>query len=149
VTEYVLGFLFGPINATNRQVALIKKNRGPEFNIGKLNGIGGHVEQDEQPYNAMIREFEEETSFRTRWWRKYGVLHVPGYNAMVHLFTSIQPTLAELKSMTDEPVGWYSVHDVICERLSVAHNLKWMIPLALDPNEVYVSVQDPSRPKSS
>lgn len=59
--NYVLGFLFSP---DLESVALILKNR-PAFLEGKLNGIGGHVEEDESPMSAVIREFEEETGLAT------------------------------------------------------------------------------------
>jgi hypothetical protein len=39
VVEYVVGFAFD----TDGRVALIRKNR-PEWQAGRLNGIGGHVE---------------------------------------------------------------------------------------------------------
>lgn len=45
-------------------VVLIKKNR-PEWQKGKLNGVGGKIENNETPLYAMIREFQEETGCKT------------------------------------------------------------------------------------
>jgi 8-oxo-dGTP pyrophosphatase MutT (NUDIX family) len=90
--EYVVGFAFD----TYGRVALIRKNR-PEWQAGQLNGIGGHVETAcersdhinsrhdaacrghlEDPYVAMVREFEEETGRRVEGWQKFVVMDFPG-----------------------------------------------------------------------
>jgi len=65
-TNYVLGFVF---NKSRTKVALIKKNR-PEWQAGKLNGIGGKIEENEACVDAMSREFLEETGYfieRNEW----------------------------------------------------------------------------------
>jgi len=54
---FVCGFLFDP---TGTRVALIKKAR-PDWQKGKLNGVGGHIEKGESAIGAMMREFHEET----------------------------------------------------------------------------------------
>jgi len=54
--KYCLGFLF-----YSNSVLLIEKLK-PDWQKGKLNGIGGHVEENETPDYSMIREFKEETS---------------------------------------------------------------------------------------
>ena len=62
MNRYVVGFAF---NKVGDQVVLIKKNR-PAWQSGLLNGIGGHIEEtDKTALDAMIREFEEETSVLT------------------------------------------------------------------------------------
>jgi hypothetical protein len=59
MTRYVLGFMvWGSL------VSLIRKKR-PKWQAGKLNGVGGHVEEGEPPRNAMAREFFEETGVKT------------------------------------------------------------------------------------
>jgi len=121
VTRYVAGFLF-----ENNQVALIRKLR-PAWQKGRLNGIGGHIEQGESPEAAIVREFEEETGYKTsitQWW-PFCVLS--GKDWVVHFFSSYGK-LDELKSTTDEevvvlPVGQVSVVNAI-------PNLTWLIPMA-------------------
>lgn len=54
--RYVLGFCID----ANLDVLLIRKDR-PEWQRGRLNGLGGHVEEGEAPSQAMQREFREET----------------------------------------------------------------------------------------
>lgn len=59
--NYVVGFAF---DADLSNVVLIEKNR-PSRLAGLLNGIGGEIEQDETSFQAMCREFEEETGVIT------------------------------------------------------------------------------------
>lgn len=71
---YVLGF-YGEAD-TNR-IVLIRKNR-PEWCAGKLNGLGGSIEEDETAVDAMVREFYEESGIQTTPanWRSFiTVLH--------------------------------------------------------------------------
>ena len=56
ITQYVLGFI-----TDGHRVLLIKKNR-PENQVGLYNGIGGKVNDNELPLDAMIRESKEETN---------------------------------------------------------------------------------------
>jgi 8-oxo-dGTP diphosphatase len=53
--HWVVGFVF-----KNRdEVTLVMKNR-PEWQKGKLNGVGGKIEAGETSAQAMRREFKEE-----------------------------------------------------------------------------------------
>ncbi len=63
--DYVVGFL---IDRTRRLVVLIEKQR-PDWQVGKLNGVGGRVEEDEAPIDAMEREFKEETGLCMTGWK--------------------------------------------------------------------------------
>lgn len=69
--RYVLGFMF---SEDGTQVALIKKTK-PEWQAGKLNGIGGKIEEKEAMHEAMIREFEEETGLRHLEWKQFGEMY--------------------------------------------------------------------------
>ena len=55
--KMVVGFMFSVLKSS---VVLIKKER-PKWQEGKLNGVGGKVEKGESPFDAMKREFLEET----------------------------------------------------------------------------------------
>jgi len=54
--NYVVGF---PLNIDGDETILIKKKR-PKWQKGYFNGVGGHIEKDETPAEAMSREFLEE-----------------------------------------------------------------------------------------
>lgn len=80
IQKYVLGFAF----CDNREfVLMVRKERGPQINIGKLNGIGGRIENDELPLKAMERECREEAGVEAEW-HELGVMK--GKDWEVHLF---------------------------------------------------------------
>ncbi|MBN2239449.1 MAG: NUDIX domain-containing protein [Dehalococcoidales bacterium] len=118
VTEYVVGFLFDG----KGHVALIRKLR-PEWQKGRLNGIGGHIEEGETPQEAMVREFKEEAGVELEW-EQFALMRGRGYR--LHLF-SARDSSAEPKTLTDEVVGWYEVDNLPEDILA---NLTWVIPMA-------------------
>lgn len=135
LTRYVAGFLFSPDKAW---VALVRKNK-PAWQAGKLNGIGGKIEPGETPAQAMCREFREEAGLDLSDWREFCTLKW-GNHAIIHFFTSVIPNGERIHSNEDEYIDWYSVntkHDVI-------PNLRWLIPLALDPDKLNAIVIDQS-----
>lgn len=104
--DYVLGFAFDRRGA----VALILKGR-PDWQAGKWNGIGGHVEKGEIPSAAMAREFKEETTMRipATDWRLCGQLHKSGeYRCSV--YTTIVVDL-RVQTNTDEAVKIFTVQE--------------------------------------
>ena len=124
-TKYVAGFLF---RAEGREVALIRKTK-PDWQRGKLNGIGGKVEKGEHVQSAMEREFREETGWAEVRWNKFCTLQVP--QASVSFFKCMHGDDAVLRSTTDEQVGWFNVQDVLSRNDVVLPNLRWLIPMAL------------------
>jgi len=120
VTKYVAGLLFDD----KGYVALISKTH-PLWQKGKLNGIGGHIEEGETPQQAMIREFSEEAGLILNW-RKFVI--VRGDNYEVHWFTSrLGNKNVDICTMTDESVRWYLV-DKLPE--NILPSLRWLIPMA-------------------
>lgn len=69
VQRYSVGFCFA---YGKSHVVLIRKNK-PDWQRGKLNGVGGHVEKGEKPIECMVREFHEETGVKTyeRDWKQF------------------------------------------------------------------------------
>ena len=119
-TPYVLGFLF-----VKGQVVLISKLR-PDFQAGKLNGVGGHIEPGETPNQAMAREWFEETGERRENWDKFCSLELS--DCVIYCFRAVD-TNTTAHTMTDE-----YVHLIPLEFLYLYHrmpNLDWMIPLAM------------------
>ena len=45
----------------NNEILLIHKNKRDSFGFSKLNGIGGHIEKGEEPYESAKREIFEES----------------------------------------------------------------------------------------
>ena len=130
-TQYVLGFLFSP---DKKSVALIRKNR-PDWQEGLLNGIGGHIEEGEPPSIAMRREFREETGITISDW----VLKIKyrDKDFQLFIFTAVSDLIVEIRTTTDEKVFIMGVN-----RLAEAiPNLKWFIPLLLDPEVLTTEIQ--------
>ncbi len=123
--RYVCGFLFDP---KKRHVALIRKNK-PEWQKGKLNGIGGKIElSDKSPMDAMRREFNEEAGLDISTWKPYFEVIGPDY--IVYFYTAISQDLDSIRSLTDERVEIHLVEEI--NDLNVIPNLKWLVPAAAD-----------------
>ena len=125
-----------PLNKS-RSVALIEKQR-PEWQKGKLNGIGGKVEDKESSICAMIREFDEETGVQTKPsdWTLFCEITFP--DAVVLCYRAIgDPDMCETK--TDEDIDVYyteTISDHNC-----VENLAWLIPLGLLDHPVMAHVK--------
>jgi 8-oxo-dGTP diphosphatase len=120
--KYVAGFLF---SKNSEKVVLISKLR-PEWQIGKLNGIGGKIEKGETLYEAIVREFQEEAGVEIKDWILFCCLK----NKNWHVYFFKAKADVEIKSMEEEQVGWYSVKDIY--NLNTIPNLRWLIHMALD-----------------
>ena len=119
MNRYVIGFLF---NGDSSKVCLIEKNR-PKWQRGRLNGVGGHIENCETPLEAMEREFQEEAGVMLEW-RQF--LFVTGNNYELYCFTAKNHSV-RIKTMTDEKVSWHSVKNL---PPNILPNLAWIIPMA-------------------
>lgn len=129
--QYVCGFYF-----CNDSVVLIRKNK-PDWQSGKLNGVGGALEPDEYPIDAMRREFREEASKHTSVldWRFFALLRTN--DCEIHFYAA-HGTASGVSSGTDESIYFVPVHEIATHPV-VLPNLRWLIPLALN-NEPSVIV---------
>jgi 8-oxo-dGTP diphosphatase len=121
--HYVCGFLFSPDRS---RVLLIRKRR-PEWQAGRLNGVGGKVEPTDPSYlAAMTREFREEASLTIHDWRHCLTLAAPDWQG--HFFRSFGDIDAA-RPLTDELL---EIHPAIPLPHDTIPNLRWIIPLLLD-----------------
>lgn len=124
--KYVVGFMF----SEDRQwVALIRKNR-PDWQAGKLNGIGGKIEEGEIPVDALIREFREETGVETTIndWMMIG--KIEGQESRVFIGRCFSDKVFDVETTTDEVV---SLHRVDPIPNGTVPNLRVIIPALLLP----------------
>jgi len=134
--RYVLGFAFDP---TLYKVLLIEKTR-PEWQAGRMNGVGGHIEEGELSYEAMRREFIEETNISANIdpaWVQYAKLHgvdKSGELWEIDIYRGIIDELGPIDSYyatTDE--GVVSLVAVKClNTCPVLPNLLYLIPMAIN-----------------
>ncbi len=136
--DYVVGFLF---SNEKRQVVLIKKNK-PEWQKGKLNGVGGKIERGETPHQAMVREFEEEAGLKVEDWKQFCTYS--GEFGTVHFFKAFagQESMDKITTKTDESIHICSL-PTFPNMDKMIPNLKWLIPMALDEKDIEVSVITP------
>lgn len=109
MARYCLMYVFSP---DYQQVALLTKKAGPAHLIGKLTGIGGHIEEGETPVEAAAREMAEEADLRIALedWLSMGVTGGDGWE--LNVFTAVAD-LTHARTMTAEPIHVLSVHDVL------------------------------------
>lgn len=134
---YVVGLAFDD----QGRVALIEKNR-PAWQRGLLNGIGGKVEKNEMPIQAMIREFEEETGKRIESWHLFLTLNYP--DSYVYFFrTRVDSSvLDELENVTDEFLFIGEYEDYMTSRRNfLVRNLKWIMPLGEYDRADYLPIE--------
>ncbi len=117
MNRYVVGYLFNE----KGEVCLIEKKR-PEWQKGRLNGVGGHIEDGETPQQAMTREFEEEAGAIANW-QQFCFIYGPAYE--LYCFKSRDNV--KVNTMTDEVISWYPVQELPENVLPI---LKWAIPMA-------------------
>lgn len=127
---------------------MVKKAR-PAWQAGKLNGLGGRVEEGETPVDAMVREFREESGIHTKPkdWKLFAIMqqlggdshsHRPGEKGwQVHVFAAegIIPGGRENPDPTE--MLWDVKLDTIgllpCENgdAELVDSCEWLIPMAL------------------
>ena len=128
--EYVLGFAF---NEERTKVVLIGKKR-PEYQAGKLNGVGGKLEPAEFACDAMLREFKEETGIQTTHteWNKVCIISHRDYK--IHVYSLFDDwVFNEAHTTTDEEIMKFNVWDIGLH--SCMNYMKWLIPMILDLKE--------------
>jgi 8-oxo-dGTP diphosphatase len=123
---YTLGFVF---NQDISEVLLMHKNR-PDWQVGKLNGVGGRIESNEESVDCMVREVLEETGVATKKedWIYFGEIKSDDWRVDLYTLTYIGD-IKDFSTTTDEKIEWFKVDDLPD---GVLGNLRWMIPLAMD-----------------
>ena len=137
--RYVVGFLF---NQELSNVCLIRKLK-PEWQKCLLNGVGGKIEVDESPFDAMIREFAEETGYPYPHWIEFGNMsgvNNDGSSFEVVCFCGKGP-LDRVSTQEYEQVELHTVSVLTSGRLNTVANLLWLVPLAVD----FLSGQHPPK----
>jgi len=123
--KYVIGFMF---NETLSRLVAIRKNR-PEWQAGSLNGVGGHIEENELPIDAMVREFFEETGVKTPCdaWNRVLTLRFP--YAEIEVFAAKSDVFENAaRTCTDEEI----VHVVFSSRTyyKMVENVPMLVALS-------------------
>lgn len=123
---YVLGFAFQGGPGMDTDVTLIWKKR-PEWQAGKLNGVGGLLQSNETPVQAMVWEFREETGVVTQVtnWDYVCTMSTPEWEVIVYRgFFEHNPV-----TQTDEYV---TIADTRHLPEQCIANIPWLVGMCLD-----------------
>lgn len=132
--HYVLGFAFTP--TFGDEVVLIRKLK-PEWQAGKLNGVGGSIEEGESPSQAMAREFEEEAGLVTdpQRWRSFATMRGADWEVFCFETTLKHYEYDDLESKTAEKLVMRRVIDLPFDEDVIA-NIPVLVAAALiNPEE--------------
>lgn len=147
--NYVVGFLF----EADLQRVLLRLKARPAWQRGKLNGIGGKVEEGETPLYAMRREGREEAScsdqhllspgwglFRTERFRgdspdglSGAVLHcftARSLHALEHFCPNEYTVVKDGKELEPNTPVYYSTVPTLSREGRVLYNLEYLVPCA-------------------
>lgn len=136
--NYVAGFMF---SKDGRYVAMVHKEK-PEWQKGKLNAVGGKIEDGEDPYEAMAREFKEETGVETQPtdWSLFVDLKHESKNGQVKFFYYYDDKVFNIKTKEKERIVAMHLYEVM-DAPNVMENIKWLIPLALTKNVLQLPIE--------
>lgn len=110
--NYVLGVI---LNSVTDEVAFLKKDRGPEYLVGKYNYMGGKMEPDESAQVAVARETTEECGLVIpfgRWWL-FDIYNCDEYNLFKYVTDC--PTISEARTVESEEVFVKSIASVFSD----------------------------------
>lgn len=138
---YSVGFLVHP---PTDSVLLVRKNR-PEWQKGKLNGIGGHVEGNESFDQCMAREFREETGIEDdlNWHLMVRMMFPRAYIWFYRAVAEDLNLLYSARSVTDENVHVFRLNQLLESRNihGALPNLRWLLPLAMYTYDEYLDFE--------
>ena len=135
--KYVVGFAF---SRYGNNVALIEK-RKPEWQKGKLNGIGGKIEDGEMHIDAMVREFKEETGVVTYpdVWTYLSQMRGKDYTLDVFKAFLHPVEFRAIRSMEEEEVRVYDVRKLFDRMIEgttdTIHNIPMLIAMCLSDDQ--------------
>lgn len=121
--QYVLIWVSRPNEPSQPMALFIRKNK-PDWQRGKLNLVGGKIEDGETPQQAAVRELKEETDLDGYGMRQVGEITGEGYRIWVFDCTA----LGDAQSMTDETIEWMPSH-MFVRRDDIIPNLRTLVPL--------------------
>lgn len=132
--DYVAGFMF---SNDKRSVALVEKLK-PEFQRGKLNGIGGKIEPNESPDDAMTREFQEETGVLHFTWEHFATVNNPNGLWKVYFYKTYDDAVFRCKTTEAEEIKILPMN--VLGGYKLMPNLMFLLHLALADDTILLPI---------
>ena len=114
------------------QVLLLRGSTGKRIWADKYNGIGGHIERDEDIYSAAMREVREETGLEVEDLRLVGLINIDGdqpTGIMLFVFTA-QSRSGEPIPSEEGALEWIA-RDQLAQ-IDLVEDLPTLLPRAID-----------------
>ena len=114
-------------------VLLMKRAAHKRVFPNQYNGLGGHIERDEDPASAALREVHEESGLRVHSLRLRGIHHIDAgadTGIMLFVYTAISDA-REINSDTDEGALHWIQRDKLGE-LDLVEDLPLLLPRVLN-----------------
>ena len=120
------------------KVLLLRGGPHKRLWAGRYNGVGGHIEADEDVHTAALREIDEETGLAVRDLRLRGIVHADAGDPAVGILFFVFTARAASKEIGPSPEGtleWWPI-----DRLPAAEmveDLPVLLPkvLAMQPDD--------------
>lgn len=136
------GYVLGLVRDRHHNLLLVRKEH-PEWQAGKLNGVGGHIEAGETPVEAMDREWLEEVGVGEDGapdWRLFA--QITFSNAILFCFAGEMEVLPRRTGdVNDAGETFVSHHRLDLLPANVVPNILWLAPLAFDPAQPFVEAR--------
>ena len=115
------------------QVLLLRLGSDRGAWAGKFNGVGGHVEQAEDPLSAALREVQEETGIAPSTLTLCGLVHIdvgdiPGISLYIYVGETHTPEV--LTQTSEGTADWQDISTL--ENLPLVEDLLLLLPKALE-----------------
>ena len=101
------------IEKNNSYLMLLRNKKKHDINANKWIGVGGHLEKDETPEDALIREIKEETGLDVISYSKKGLIHFnyDDISELMHLYV-VNDYKGELIECDEGTLKWIKKSDL-------------------------------------
>ncbi len=117
----------------SQDVLLMKRAAHKRVFPNQYNGLGGHIERDEDPYSSARREILEESGLQVRDLRLRAVHHIDAGKAtgiMLFVFTAISDSRTVSSDEAEGTLHWVAPQQL--DRLDLVEDLPLIVPRLLN-----------------
>ncbi|MCU0499161.1 MAG: NUDIX domain-containing protein [Anaerolineae bacterium] len=114
------------------KVLLMKRGSHKRVFPNRYNGVGGHIERDEDPYTSAQREILEETGLVVQNLKLCGVYNIDTGETtgiMLHIFTAVSDQHQVIQDSPEGTLHW--VDPAMLDQLDLVEDLPLILPRVL------------------